>query len=192
MAGIMPVGMGDMPSAAASEPNDDGKMVDLTSTIDKAACYARNEASGFPMSNLFIGDSRLGCKSDADEQLIIHVAFQEFVKVKSIKFVAYNNGQDPELNPTTIKVFVNRENLGFEDVDDVDPTQVFELTADDLREGSDPIMTKYVKFQRVTSLTFYIEENDGGEVSALGSLKMMGRPVSTTNMSNFKKNPNES
>ena len=66
-----------------SAPLDDGKMFDLTRThLDKSECYARNEASGFPMTNLFIGDTRLGCKSDADEQIIIHVAFNEFCKVR--------------------------------------------------------------------------------------------------------------
>lgn len=186
-------GLGGMPGGAggAAEPSDDGKMLDLSVKIDKSACYARNEAVGYSMSNLFIGDSRLGCKSDADEQLILHVAFQEFVKVKTIKFVAFNNGENPECNPSTVKIFVNRENLGFEDIEDVDPTQVLELTAEDLRESSEPIMTKFVKFQRVKSLTFFVEENNGGEVTALGSLKLMGRPVATTNMSEFKKNPNE-
>jgi hypothetical protein len=69
---------------AAPEEKDDGKMVDLRDKIDTAMSYAKNEASGFPMSNLFIGDSRLGCKSDTDEQLIIHIEFQEFVKVRII------------------------------------------------------------------------------------------------------------
>eukprot|EP00980_Cylindrotheca_fusiformis_P005901 scaffold1242_cov123-Cylindrotheca_fusiformis.AAC.10 len=189
MEGI--AGLGGMQGgpAAPAEPKDDGRLVDLSAKIDNSECFARNEAAGYPMKNLFIGDSRLGCKSDADEQLILHIAFQEFVKVKTIKFTAFNDGRDPELNPTTVKLFVNRNNLGFEDIDDVDPTQILELTADDLREGSDPIATKYVKFQRVKSITFYIEENNGGEVSALGSLKIMGRPVASTNMNEFKKNP---
>jgi hypothetical protein len=77
------------PSAEGGNDNDGtastttagGQMVDLRDKIDNAGCYARNEAAAFPMSNLFIGDSRLGCKSDADEQLILHIAFQEFVKV---------------------------------------------------------------------------------------------------------------
>ena len=69
---------GALATASAS-----GQMVDLRDKIEKASCYARNEAAGFPMSNLFIGDSQLGCKSDADEQLILHIAFQEFVKVGS-------------------------------------------------------------------------------------------------------------
>ena len=65
----------------ATDASDNGQLVDLLSKIDNSDCYARNEASGFPMTNLFIGDTRLGCKSDADEQLILHVSFQEFVKV---------------------------------------------------------------------------------------------------------------
>ena len=77
--------MADMfPNAAAAgaDSQDDGKMVDLGIKIDSKACYARNESKSFPMSNLFIGDSRLGCKSDADEQIILHVEFSEFVKVR--------------------------------------------------------------------------------------------------------------
>jgi len=73
-------------AGGAAPPADDGKMVDMSDKIDKSGCYARNEASGFPMTNLFIGDSRLGCKSDTDEQLILHIAFQEFVKVSFLQF----------------------------------------------------------------------------------------------------------
>ena len=145
-------------AAAAEGERDTGSPVDLSSKIEKPSCYARNEAAGAPMSNLFIGDSRLGCKSDADEQLIIHVAFQDFVKIKSIKFVAFNGGADPELNPSKVHLYVNRENLGFEDCDDVDPTQTLHLTAEDLKEGAPPINLKYVKFQRVKSLTLFVGE----------------------------------
>jgi hypothetical protein len=70
-------------ATSATTIPDTGKMVDLSDKIDKSECYARNESAQFPMTNLFIGDSTLGCKSDADEQLIIHVAFSEFVKVRA-------------------------------------------------------------------------------------------------------------
>lgn len=86
-----------------------------------------------------------------------------------------------------VKLFVNRPNLGFEDIGDVDETQALELTAEDLREGADAIVLKYVKFQRVSSLTIFVEENDGGDVSALGGLKLYGKTVATTNMCDFKK-----
>lgn len=179
-----------MPGAQGSAPpppNEGKTLLDLSEKIDKAACYARNESSQYPMTNLFIGDTRIGCKSDADEQLIIHIAFQEFVKVHSIKFTEYNMGSEPENNPTVVKIFANRCNLGFEDVDDVDPTQEFELEAEDLRESSDPCLLKFVKFQRCRSITIFVEDNAGGDVSALGGLKLFGNTVSTTNMADFKK-----
>jgi len=184
MPGGIPQGGGGGNAAA---PPDNGKMVDLSVKFDKSECYARNESSQYPMENLFIGDTRLGCKSDADEQLILHIAFQEFVKVYSIKLTEFNRGAEPADNPTTVQVYVNRCNLGFEDVDDVEPTQTLELTAADLKEDADPILLKFVKFQRVRSITLFIEDNAGGDVSALGGLKLMGRPVATTNMKDFKK-----
>ena len=82
MAELFPTAAGNGAAAAAAESSDDGKIVNLNVKICAAECYARNESKSFPMSNLFIGDSRLGCKSDADEQLILHVAFDEFVKVR--------------------------------------------------------------------------------------------------------------
>jgi hypothetical protein len=69
-------------AGAAAPSSETGTMMDLGDLIDKTKCYARNEDSKFPMTNLFIGDSRLGCKSDADEQLILHIAFQEVVRVR--------------------------------------------------------------------------------------------------------------
>jgi hypothetical protein len=81
--GGMPAGMQGVPAAEPPQAGENGRMVDLSDKIDKSECYARNEAASFPWSNLFIGDSRLGCKSDADEQLIIHISFNEFVKVRN-------------------------------------------------------------------------------------------------------------
>jgi len=173
-------------AAAAQDPNQ-GKIVDLLDFVDKKGCYARNEDPRFPHSNLFVGDSRMGCKSDADEQLIIHIEFNQFIKLHSLKFTAFNQGNEPEKNPVVVKLFVNRPNLGFEDIGDVDETQALELTAEDLREGADPLVLKFVKFQRVSSVTIFIEDNDGGDISALGGLKLFGKTVATTNMSDFKK-----
>ena len=44
--------------APASAPTDTGKTVNLNDKINKAECYARNVSSQFPISNLFIGDTR--------------------------------------------------------------------------------------------------------------------------------------
>jgi hypothetical protein len=106
-------------------------------------------------------------------------------KVRMIEFIEFNNGVNPELNPSTIHIFVNRENLGFEDCDDVDPTQTLDLTADGSMKQ--PIPLKFVKYQRVKSLTLFISDNQGGDVTALGGIKIFGFPVDTVNMNDFKK-----
>jgi hypothetical protein len=96
-------------------------------------------------------------------------------KIRSIKFIEYNNGNDPELNPSKVHFFVNRSNLGFEDCDDVEATQTIELTTEDLKENGPPTQLKFVKYQRVKTLTIFIEDNNGGDVSALGGIKFYGR-----------------
>ena len=110
-------------------------------------------------------------------------------QIKSIKFTEFNQGLEPESNPSKVNLYVNRENLGFEDCEDVDPTQTLHLTTEDLKESADPIALKFVRYQRVTSLTIFVEDNQGGEVSALGAIKLFGRPVESTNMADFKKKP---
>ena len=74
--------------AAAAEPTpakDGDSLINLCDMLDKPLSYARNENQSYPLGNLFIGDSRLGMQSDADEQLIIHLTFQEFVKVSWLR-----------------------------------------------------------------------------------------------------------
>lgn len=187
MSGLMQQRQQNVGNGLVSEPSNDGKMVNLLSSIDKSSCYARNESSRFPMTNLFIGDTRLGCKSDADEQLILHVSFNEAVKVHSIKLTEFNKGLEPEQHPTAVKLYVNRTNMGFEDIEDIDPTQTLELTAEDLKESADPLMIKYVKFQRVRSITFFVEDNAGGDVTALGGLQFFGTTVANLNVKDLKK-----
>ena len=61
---------------------------------------------------------------------------------------------NPEQAPRTIKLFINKPSLGFEDVEDaVEPeaAQVIELTDEQVKEGK-PIPLRYVRFQAVTSL----------------------------------------
>ena len=108
-------------------------------------------------------------------------------QIRSIKFTEFNQGIDPECNPSKLNLYVNRDNLGFEDCDDVDPTQTLHLTTEDLKESADPINLKFVKYQRVNSLTIFITDNQGGDVTALGGLKIYGRPLASTNMADFNK-----
>ena len=54
--------------------------------------------------------------------------------------------------PLTVKLYLNRQSMGFSDTDDMAPAQSLELTAEDLVAGSASVL-KFVKFQRVTGLS---------------------------------------
>lgn len=62
----------------------------------------------------------------------------------------------------------------------------FRLTSKDV-EG-DPINLRYVKFQNVQNIQLFIKDNlSGGEVTQIDHLAIIGSPISTTNMGEFKR-----
>ena len=66
---------------------------------------------------------------------------------------------DPSLGPKTVKVIVNKPNLGFEDFEnDNAVTQVLEVTEEDLQE-SKKINVRFVRFQSVTTLSVSDKEH---------------------------------
>jgi hypothetical protein len=158
------------------------EVVDLSDLIDKGQCYCLNEQKSAPFANLFMGDDRLQLKSDADEQLLLHIGFQETVKLHSINFCA-PPGQEA---PTLVKLFINRDSMGFSDAEDIEATQVLTLTEDDLKEDAVTLL-KFVKFQRVSSVSIFVEENGGADTTGISSIKFYGASVMTTKMSEFKK-----
>ena len=97
---------------------------DITSLVAKGDCYCLNEKDSNTHENLFQGDDRLALVSDADEQLMIHVVFNETVKVHGLKFFGFNTTSfDVSTAPRLIKVFVNRDSMGFSDCEDVEPME---------------------------------------------------------------------
>ena len=69
------------------------QFTDLKDIINRGGCYCLNENPNQPHANLFQGDERLVLRSDTDEQLILHIEFQEAVKLHSINFVAPHDGK---------------------------------------------------------------------------------------------------
>jgi PITH domain len=84
---------------------------DVTSQLSKTGCSCLNEDPRFPHTNLFIGDHTLPLKSDADEQLLLQLAFMQTMKLSSITIGV----PDGESCPRTVKLFCNKPNMGFED-----------------------------------------------------------------------------
>lgn len=62
----------------------------------------------------------------------------------------------------------------------------FRLTPEQL--NGDPIPLRFVKFQNVQNLQFFIKDNqEGGEVTQVDYLTVVGATISTTKMNEFKR-----
>ncbi|KII88857.1 hypothetical protein PLICRDRAFT_53376 [Plicaturopsis crispa FD-325 SS-3] len=114
--------------------------------------------------------------SDADEQLLLNVPFNQAVRVRSIVIQSSSLPQAPK----TIKLLTNRPSLGFEDVEDaVEPevAQVLELSEQDVKDGK-RIPIRFVRFQAVNSLHIFVASNQGGEdETRIDVLDVFGVPV---------------
>jgi len=107
-------------------------------------------------------------ESDTDEQLIFHIPFTASIKLKAINVIGGTNGT----SPAKLKAWINREDIDFSSVDDVAPTQEWELAENQTGEIEYP--TRITKFQNVTSLTLYIPENFGAEQTIVSYIGLKG------------------
>ncbi|XP_028109728.1 PITH domain-containing protein At3g04780 [Camellia sinensis] len=88
--------------------------------------------------------------------------------------------------PKTVKLFANREHMGFSNVNDFPPSDTAVLSSDTL-EGK-PVILKYVKFQNVRSLTIFVEDNQSGsDITKVQKIVLYGTTVETTDMKGLKK-----
>nr|GMC84945.1 PITH domain-containing protein At3g04780 [Ipomoea batatas]GMC88851.1 PITH domain-containing protein At3g04780 [Ipomoea batatas] len=133
--------------------------VDLLDFIDWSGVECLNQNSSHSLSNAlkqgYREDEGLNLESDADEQLLIYIPFNQVVKLHSIAV----KGPEEE-GPKTVKLFANREHMGFSNVNDFPPSDMAELSVDNLK--GKPVTLKYVKFQNVRSVTIFIEDNQSG------------------------------
>lgn len=104
-------------------------------------------------------------ESDTDEQLMIYVPFRSTLKLHSIHITSLppsNNDSDEEIGrPRKLKLYANCSNIvGFEEADGIIATQEVEISPKDWETGTAVILTRYVKFQSVSSLTIFVETGD--------------------------------
>ncbi|XP_020579664.1 PITH domain-containing protein At3g04780 [Phalaenopsis equestris] len=159
--------------------------VDLVDFVDWRGVECLNQSSAHNIDNAlkqgYRDDDGLHLESDADEQLLIYIPFTQVVKLHSVVI----KGPEEE-GPRTLKLFANKENMGFSNVNDYPPSDSLILSQDDLK--AKPISVKYVKFQNVRSLTIFIEDNQAGnDISKIQKIALYGTTVDTTNMKELKK-----
>lgn len=155
--------------------------MDLITFLDKAKSECLNEADDHPYTQCLTSGSGY-LASDCDEQLILALAYNQAVKLHSIKVKA-----PADKGPKTLRIFINQPTtLDFDKADQMTATQDIVLTPGQL-DGS-VIPLKFVKFQNVQNVQFFFKDNQGGgEVTQIDYLAVIGTPISTTNMNDFKR-----
>ncbi|ESO90964.1 hypothetical protein LOTGIDRAFT_217500 [Lottia gigantea] len=155
--------------------------MDLSSFLLKSECECLNDSDEHPYTHALTTKGGY-LESDCDEQIIIQFAFNQAVKIHSMKV------QGPkDKGPKTLKIFINQPHtLDFDQAESMKPVQIVELNPEDLTEGL--VSLRFVKFQNVQTLTVFIKDNqEGGEVTQVDYIGFVGSPVSSTNMADFKR-----
>jgi len=150
-------------------------------------CFSRREqATGKDWGNAlkqgYREDGGLFCQSDDDEQLILTVPFRQIVNVTSVAIQGPADGTAPK----TVKIFVNKPNLSFDNCGKK-ATATIALTAAQVASG-EVIELDFTQFQNVRVVSFFVDDNQGGgDVTNVSKIVVNGAPVHTTNMSELKK-----
>uniref|UniRef100_A0A7S4PAX8 PITH domain-containing protein n=1 Tax=Guillardia theta TaxID=55529 RepID=A0A7S4PAX8_GUITH len=162
-------------------------MEDLYDHVERKQCDCLNGDESFPLSNAIDREAREDdekfLKSDCDAQLLLHIAFQQIVKIHSI--VIYTCQKHRAVGPKKIALFVNKPHLDFSSCESEKTSQEMELT-DDLLDGR-PLELKFTSFQNVSSLSILVKGNMSGdedEPTIISKLSFLGF---TTNIEGRKR-----
>ncbi|CDH58199.1 duf1000-domain-containing protein [Lichtheimia corymbifera JMRC:FSU:9682] len=145
----------------------------LYSRIDRDNVRCMNEAEpGMGKAVIKPWNERLDntkfLESDADEQLIVFVPFTGTVKLRSICL----RTDRTDAAPSSVKVFINRDDVDFDVVESYTPVQTWELV-----EGSDDVVeyaTRITKFTNVRNITLFFPDNFGNDTSIIRFIGFKG------------------
>jgi hypothetical protein len=160
-------------------------MVDLVDKINWSSCEALNttkkDALGSAVKQGLRDQEAMLMESDADEQLLLTIAFSTKVKLHTIHLAGPSDGRAPK----TVKIFANRSGLSFDDAESANAEQEIEFTPEMLGTR---VELKFVKFQSVDSVTIFVGSNQGDEEStAISCVKFWGCEIQGTKMDDFKR-----
>lgn len=122
-------------------------------------------------------------ESDTDEQLMLFVPFRATVKVHTIQITSLTQSLsqsqvESPMRPRTIQIYSNRSHvLGFEEAEDIPPTQKITLENEDWDQntGTAKVDLRFVKFQNVTSLVLFVVDGDGNrDAVRIDRLRIIG------------------
>jgi hypothetical protein len=150
--------------------------------LTKSGCACLNEDARYPHTNLFAGGgAALPLKSDVDPELLLQLQFMQTISLTTV-ILGLPEGSDT--CPRTIKLFVNKANMGFDEAKEIKPVQQVEIGQGEKMVTINLLATKWT---RTDTITFFVEDNHGADVTELHSLRMFGKPLMGTDVSQIKK-----
>ncbi|KAI0485989.1 thioredoxin [Xylaria cf. heliscus] len=182
---------------------------DISAVVDVRGLELLNADTDFSVRTLFnkskpssldkspnTGDEKDWIESDTDEQLLLFMPFNSASKLHTLQITSLppaENDDDEEeapMRPKTIKLFTNRpHNLGFDEADDIDPTQTIEIGESDWNSnGTANLPLRFVRFQNITSLVIFVVDGDGdGDKVRLDRVRLIGESGEKREMGKLEK-----
>ncbi|GAB0089869.1 Thioredoxin-like [Sergentomyia squamirostris] len=156
-------------------------LMELNSFISKNECECLNEADDHPLAHCLTSAGGF-LQSDVDEQLIISIAFNQPVRLHSLKIKA-----PTALGPKNIKLFINQpRTMDFDMAESCSAIQDVVLSENDFDGTLVPL--RFVKFQNVQNIQLFVKDNQSGDdKTQIDFLGFIGMPISTTKMEDFKR-----
>lgn len=120
----------------------------LISQIDTSQTSCLNEAPDHGLRDM-LATEKAYLESDADEQLLLGIAFLQAVKLFALRFTTAESAIDNA--PKKVRIFADQADIGFDEATSQTPLQEFELTKEQAL-GKEMVLLRYVKFQKTNSL----------------------------------------
>ncbi|KAI0019549.1 PITH domain-containing protein [Xylariomycetidae sp. FL0641] len=180
---------------------------DISDIVDVRGLELLNADAEFSVRTLFskakptaldkgksTNDEKDWVESDTDEQLLLYIPLNSAAKVHTLQITSLpptdSDDDDVPMRPQTIKLFTNRpHNLGFDEADDIEPTQTIEIGENDWNpDGTANIGLRFVRFQNITSLIIFVVDGDGdGEKVRLDRVRLIGESGEKREMKKLEK-----
>ncbi|KAI3316777.1 DUF1000-domain-containing protein [Xylariaceae sp. AK1471] len=183
---------------------------DISDVVDVRGLELLNAETDFSVRTLFnkskpssldksrsTSDEKDWVESDTDEQLLLFAPFNSAVKLHTLQITSLpptdsddDDDDETPMRPKTIKLFTNRpHNLGFDEADDIDPTQTIEIGAGEWNSnGTANLPLRFVRFQNITSLVIFVVDGDGdSDKVRLDRVRLIGESGEKREMGKLEK-----
>ncbi|KAJ3258839.1 PITH domain-containing protein 1 [Boothiomyces macroporosus] len=154
---------------------DEGAEMSLYSQIDLNSTTCLNAENEESFNDIFKPwddrfDTTKVLKSDADEQLIMYIPFTSSVKLKSIALLGLNDDSQPR----KLKVYINRQDVDFDTVEGIEPTQEFECLQSCPQGAVPQYLTKVTTFTNIRDITIFVPGNFGADHTVISYIGFKG------------------